>query len=269
MLFQNLIIMNEENKRKVKNALQAMDPVQATRRACRTIVKEYLETIDIKDRELKFQLKGLVDNLDFDVDIRVKEFIESRYVPMNRSNEFWFLQHIAPLLDQLVGRLGTKVMWLIGVLLCLIPVFSLIGATVVCYLMMPKHKGVHVPFKRYEVVVSTTEDELAKKIDAICDIIRKLASTNQFEGRYRGVLLWFQNTYCDTDSCELKESIRRLLHNFYYEFVDFAPEFTDFFDVTQAVDLQELTTSSPAIRNELTNEFVLRGHVVCPLTEGE
>ena len=121
MLFQNLIIMNEENKRKVKDALQAKDPVQATRRACRSIVKEYLETIEIKDRGLEFQLKELVDNLDFGVDIRVNEFVESQYVPMNRSDESWFLQVFAIPLDGLVGRLGTKVMWLIGILLCLIP----------------------------------------------------------------------------------------------------------------------------------------------------
>lgn len=269
MSFQNKMHMNEENKKRIKSALQAKNIVEEVRTTCRSIVKDYLETIDMKDRELKFQLKELVDNLDFAVDIQLKEFVESQYVPMKRSDESWFLQVFAIPLDRLVGRLGTKVMWLIGILLCLIPVFSLIGAAVACYLMMPKHKGVHVSFKRNEVVVSTTEDELAKKVDMICDIIRKLASTNQFEGRYRGVLLWFQNTYCDTDNSELKESIRRLLHNFYYEFVDFAPEFTDFFDVTQAVGLQELTTSKPAVRNEQTNEFVLRGHVVCPLEKGE
>lgn len=261
--------MNEENKRKVRNALQAVDPVQATRKTCQSIVKEYLETIDIKDRELKFQLKELVDNLDFAVEIQVKEFVESQYVPIKRSDESGFIQIFTSLMDRLVGKIGKALVWLIGILLCLIPVFSLIGAAVVCYLMMPKYRGVHIPLKLYEVVVSTTEDELAKKVDTICDIIRKLASTNQLEGRYRGILLWFQNTYCDTEDSELKKSIGRLLHNFYYEFVDFAPEFTAFFDVTQAVGLQELTTSKPAIRNELTNEFVLRGHVVCSLTEGE
>lgn len=258
--------MNEENKRKMKNALQTIDSVQATRKTCQSIVKEYLETIDIKDRELKFQLKELIDNLDFAVDIRVKEPVESQYVPMKHSDESLFLQIFAPLLDRLVGMLGTKSMWLIGILFCLIPVLSLIGAAMVCYLMMSKHKGVHVPLKRHEAIVSTTENELAKKVDTICGIIRKLATTNQLEGCYRGVLLWFQNTYCDTDDCELKGSICRLLHNFYYEFVDFAPEFTNFFDVTQAVGLQKLTTSKPAIRNEQTGEFVLRGHVVCPLT---
>ena len=263
------MLMNEENRKRIKSALQAKNIVAEVRTTCRSIVKDYLETIDIKDRELKFQLNELVDKLDFAVDIQVKEFVESRYAPTKSSDESWFLQSFTSLMDRLVGKIGAKLMWLIGVLLCLIPVVSLIGAAIVCYLMMPKHRGVHVPLKLYEVVVSTTEDELAEKVDAICGIIKKLAELNQLEGHYCEILRWLQNTYSNLNNDWIKESILGLLDNLYYELVNFNPEYTDFFDISQERGLSEMRTTKPAVRNELTGEFVLRGHVVCPKKENE
>lgn len=269
MLFQNKKYMNEENKKRIRCALQAKNVVEEVRTTCQSIVKDYLETIDVKDRELKYQLRSLVSNIDFGVDIQVKEFVESQYVPMRRSDESWFLQFVAPLLDRLIGRIGTKLMWFIGILCCLIPVFSLIGAVVIYYLKLREHRGMHVPLKLYEIVLSTTADELVFKVETICGIIKKIAGINQLEGHYCEVLRWLQDTYSNSNNSQIKDSILGLLDNLYYELVNFKPEYTDFFDVSQERGLSEMTTTRPAVRNELTGEFVLRGHVVCPRNEKE
>ena len=188
MLFQNKKYMNEENKKRIRCALQAKNVVEEVRTKCQSIVKDYLETIDVKDRELKYQLRNLVSNIDFGVDIKVKEFVESQYVPMRRSDESWFLQFVASLLDGSIGRIGTTWMRVIGILCCFIPVFSLIGAVVIYYLKLREHRGMHVPLKLYEIVLSTTADELVFKVETICGIIKKIAGINQLEGHYCEVL---------------------------------------------------------------------------------
>lgn len=63
---------------------------------------------------------------------------------------------------------------------------------------------------------------------------------------------------------DVKRDIEKLLIKIKYEFVEFTPDLSLYFESNQATDVTQPTTTLPAIRNMSTGDIVLNGHVIFP-----
>ena len=86
------------------------------------------------------------------------------------------------------------------------------------------------------------------------------------ERKYSSILKWVQDLWSE-GSDDVKSDIKKLLAKIKYEFVEFTPDLSLYFDSNQATDVEQPTTTLPAIRNMSTGDIVLNGHVIFPKLE--
>lgn len=110
-------------------------------------------------------------------------------------------------------------------------------------------------------------DDIIRDIDNEFGCLKGLLDHNQLEKQYSSILQWLQNLWIENN--ELRGEISRLLAKIGYEFVEYAPNLSPYFDSNRTADIDRLTTTRPAVRNKNTGEIVERGYVILPneLTE--
>jgi hypothetical protein len=106
-----------------------------------------------------------------------------------------------------------------------------------------------------------SKEEVGAQIDSVYESLSKFYQYRQLEGRNIKILRWFQNMYADDKIGDLRGSISKLLGQFGYRFVEYAPEISADFELSSG-NVENPITTEPAIFNE--NGVVCKGTVVLP-----
>ena len=123
------------------------------------------------------------------------------------------------------------------------------------------------PAKTTVLEPSTSVDDIIAMIDALYKSMRPLIELNQIDGRYSYVLKWTQERHGRTP-VDKREPYEELLEQLNYEFVPFEDSLSDFFEIVQA-NINQITTTSYAVRNRKTGKFMRNGIVAFPKDETE
>lgn len=107
-------------------------------------------------------------------------------------------------------------------------------------------------------------EDIIIDIDNEFDCLKQLLYHNQLENQYSSILQWLQNLWIESND-ELRKEICKLLAKIKYEFIEYDPSISAYFDSNKTADIDKPTTTRPAVRNKNTGEIVERGYVIIPM----
>lgn len=119
-------------------------------------------------------------------------------------------------------------------------------------------------FDSINVKIDQEAQSIINEIDLIYESMHNIVRRNQLENQYASVLRWIQDLWVEGDE-EIQNGVRKLLVKIKYELVDFAPEYSDFFDADKSPSITSPATTKPAVRNKGNGDIVVRGNVLFPM----
>ena len=219
--------------------------------ACRKILRERINDLDIYDVILRDKALDIVMCIQFPIKEELKDVSVTNYAN-NHANKFSLV--IKWILLAIVGLfMSFFPLWsILGGVFCLVSGYGL------------KSSFTSVPVSSSSSLVCTsTASELIEMIDVIFDKIQVLLNHNQLEGRHKDVLVWLQRLYSDSEDDKFEREILKLMSLLGYEFIEYNSGYSENFEVSSA-NVEEVVTAKYAVRNKSTGAFVLSGVVVFP-----
>lgn len=238
---------------KIKMALASAEPATAIIPMCRGILRERLTQEDLRDRNLRYLLEDLIDQLDFSCVVKLTENTMPAPMKHQRQKGVWLWGALG-VLGLFAAAAETKGVRIAGGLVALAGGLGL-GYSLATRLM-PVPKSV-------SLTLVTTAKEVMERVDAIYGCIKAFFNYKQLEGSKLGILRWLQEQYVDTESSSYRKSIERLLAQYGYKFENYDPEWATGF-VPSTANISEITTTLPLLMDEAGN-IILKGHVVFPM----
>lgn len=236
----------------ISDALASGNAIKKVQEVCRQILVERIETVDICDSEVRNVLTKIVLNIGFSTDVEVLKSQKVIKTPVSRSKV-----------------IGCGVLGLIGLCAtsCDSSFVRLLGGTMSIvagfgagyYLQSAKD----VVQTSCEIKVVQSAADILSNVDDVYTNFVGLFDCNQLERKYSSILKWIQSLWSESSE-DMKNDIKKLLTRIKYEFVEFSPDLSPYFDSNQATNVKQPTTSLPAIRNMSTGDIVLNGHVIFP-----
>lgn len=245
--------MNQNELMRIRTALTSPKYAIEIIPVCRQILRNRLSNEELRDRNLRYLLEDLIDQLDFSCIVQLTETMLPMPVSHKKQNNIFLWGAVGVLgLFALVAE--SKGLRIVGGLA------ALGGGLGAGYTWASK---LVPPQKSYSLKLVTTAENIMERLDAIYGCVKAFFSYKQLEGTHRGILRWFQDQYAETDSPEYRKSIERLLAKYGYKFENFTEEKTSEFEVS-AANVEQLVTTIPLLIDK-EEETVLRGHVVVPM----
>lgn len=218
---------------------------------CRRILCERLQDEKSVERNQRFLLEDLVNNMEFQLRYEAVE-IEKEEENVSKSNK-------ATLIYVLIAIIGLYATSLSGIL-SIVGGLVALGAGIMIGMTV---KNTPKVTKETDLIVTTTAEELMAQIDKTYKTISSLIDYRQIEYKYKDVLIWLQKQHSYSDDKEYRNSIERLLKRIGYSLCEFDEKYISDFDSSTS-NVSSPATSVYAIVNP-KGYIVCRGHVVFPM----
>ena len=121
--------------------------------------------------------------------------------------------------------------------------------------------------------ISVILDNYINAFSNVCELIHKHSNNNtlmqqttasELETRYSRILTWLHSLLERIEGNEwIEKDIEELLKHYGYEFVDFSMDNMCWFEKSPG-NVEQCTTSIPALVNIKTNRCIIKGHVITP-----
>ena len=111
--------------------------------------------------------------------------------------------------------------------------------------------------------IKTSPDDVYAEFVQYESVFEKLICFNSLESYDKGIIAWMQQQYSESDDNTFRNSIRVILKQSGYEFVNYSKDIAAYFDSNTA-NVKEVVTTYPAVRSNHSGHIIQRGHVIFP-----
>ena len=221
--------------------------------ACRLILNERIESIVCSDREILRLTKSIISGFTpcIEIDIIKSEKTTTGQIPSKKI-----------LIYGILGALGVLMTFFINIGTHLLGCAAIGAAAYMSALLREQSK--ERKETTYKFKIKQKVEDIINELDEVFGSFKKLLVLNQLENQYSPILRWLQELWAESNE-ELQRDINRLLNQIKYEFVDYSNDLSAYFDANKAPDIEEATTTRPALRNKATGDIAVRGYVIIPL----
>lgn len=239
----------------ISDALKSSNAIKKVQEVCRQILAERIEAANIYDSEVRSVLIKVVSNMGISVDTEVLKSQKVVKSPVSHS------MVIGCGVLGLIGLYATS--YDSGLVRLLGGTMSIVAGFGAGYYLQNAKDVVQTSC---EIKIVQNAADILSELDDVYANFTGLFDCNQLERKYSSILKWVQDLWSE-GSDDVKSDIKKLLAKIKYEFVEFTPDLSLYFDSNQATDVEQPTTTLPAIRNMSTGDIVLNGHVIFPKLE--
>lgn len=237
--------MNEKEIAIISRAMASADPQEEVNKSCREILALRLQWDQQPDRKLRFLLENIVKELNFPLRYSIVGNMPGPDRDLIRTADSKeLLGYGAAVITGLCAATSKN-----AFLSLLGGTLSAVGGYGLCRTLSS------AAIDRLELKVITTPREIVESMDQAYQALTSLYSYRQLEGRNIKILNWFQHLYAEDSSEKMHADLSRLLGQYGYSFVDFTPERSADFEISNG-NVEKPLTTEPAICNE-------KGTVVC------
>lgn len=231
---------------------------------CCQILRERVETIACSDKEMKRIVGKIVSTYtpQIELDVQKIEKPKQTRVPQNAKMFCWVLGVAGIFASTLYCENTNPQEWLAFSWVRFLGSVALGTATYMGALIWSQSKEKKETV--YKCKIKQTVEDVINELDMVFDSLKSLLTHNQLERQYLPILIWLRDLWAESDS-ELRKDVCKLLNRLNYEFVNYSAEISDFFGANKATDVNEITTTRPAIRNKFTGDIVENGYVIIPM----
>lgn len=253
--------MTQEEKKRIETALAAANPARSVAEACREIVTGRIDGTHNVDRELRFLVKDIVSSADFGCEVEVEQVTlpgtVNRQKPDMLKVLLWGTVGLASILCTIASeKVGLRCMSGIAAVTSSV----LAGGSLV------RKETKTLPSTEMHLVVKTSVDEVAARVDKFTKSLMALFDYKQIETSHKDFLKWLQSQYADSSDDMFKKDVCRLLGRFGYQLENYSAAKDECFDITKA-NVEAPLTSVPALFAQDGSRLLLKGHYLIPLQQ--
>ena len=219
---------------------------------CRSILCERLQDEKFLERNLRFLIENLVNNMEFQLRYETIEVEKEKKGTSKLFNKTILIYVVIVAIGLYMTSLN-GISSIVGGLIAL-------GAGVMIGMDM---KNTPEATKETDLIVTTTAEELMTQIDKTYKAVSSLIDYRQIEYKYKDVLIWLQKQHSYSDDEKYRNSIERLLKRIGYSLCEFDEKYISDFDSSTS-NVSSPATSVYAVVNP-KGYVVCRGHVVFPM----
>jgi len=236
----------------ISTALKSSNALKKVQEASRQILVERIEAANIYDNEVRSVLIKVVSSIGLNIDMEVLKSQKVIKTPISHSKVIGC--GVLGLIGLYATSCDSSLVRLLGGTMS---IFAGLGAG---YYLQNAKDIVHTSC---EIKIVQSAADILSDIDDVFANFTGLFDCNQLERKYSSILKWIQGLWSE-GADDVKRDIEKLLIKIKYEFVEFTPDLSLYFESNQATDVTQPTTTLPAIRNMSTGDIVLNGHVIFP-----
>lgn len=233
--------------------------IERAQTICREILSNRISKYEFKNKSVKSICENIVNNISFPIESKT-EIEEIEFINNKHRNKCYILGGIS--ICGIISSLLTKEQNSITTIMNIVSVLS--GSASGFYYAKSIDKQI-----RRAIKIVTPKETLIAYIDGLYKKFIQLDNAfSESRTIHNELLIWFQTMYAwacrDLTRNRLKEDINDIMLRFGYEFIDFTQNYADFFDASNA-NVNEVSTTVPALFSTNKHEVILRGKVVFPI----